>query len=150
MAKDASEEIIPKKLVKTAPPYINVTPLIDVLLVLLIIFMVIAPLKPARFETKIPEKPQENDPHKPVPPSDLLMVDVKTGSGLDQTVELNSKSMQLPELAGTLKDLLESRPDKTIFIKAPKDKPYGDIVSVIDVVKGAGATPIGLQIDYLQ
>jgi biopolymer transport protein ExbD len=85
-----------------------------------------------------------------VPPSDLLMVDVKTGIGMEQTVELNSKPMSLIELGTTLKDLLEQRPDKTIFIKAPKDKAYGDIVQVIDVVKGAGAQPIGLQIDYLQ
>ena len=133
-----------------APPNINVTPLIDVLLVLLIIFMVIQPQKEAKFESQIPQKPQENDTHV-APPSDLLMVDVKmTGGGLDQQVELNSKPMTLQELATTLKDLLEQRPDKTVFIKAPKDKQYGDIVSVIDTVKGAGAQPIGLQIDYLQ
>lgn len=146
MAKFEAEDAPPPKKM-TAAPYINVTPLIDVLLVLLIIFMVIAPSKPARFETKIPEKPKPESGDPPV--SDILLVDVKSGAGLDQTVELNSKPMQLPELAGTLKDLLDQRPDKTVFIKAPKDKPYGDIVSVIDAVKGAGATPIGLQIDYL-
>jgi biopolymer transport protein ExbD len=146
MAKLEAEDAPPPKKV-TASPYINVTPLIDVLLVLLIIFMVIAPSKPARFETKIPEKPRTDQ--QDTGPVDILLVDVKSGAGLDQTVELNSKPMQLPELAGTLKDLLDQRPDKTVFIKAPKDKPYGDIVSVIDAVKGAGATPIGLQIDYL-
>jgi biopolymer transport protein TolR len=134
-----------------APPNINVTPLIDVLLVLLIIFMVIQPQKEAKFESNIPQKPQENDKNAPVPPSDMLMVDVKLqGSGPDQTIELNSKPMTLIELGTTLKDLLEQRPDKTVFIKAPKDKQYGDVVEVIDVVKGAGAQPIGLQIDYLQ
>ena len=90
-------------------------------------------------------KPQEDQKNAVQPPSDLLMVDVKSGSGIDQTVELNSKPMQLPELGTTLKDLLDQRPDKTVFIKGPKSKPYGDIVSVIDVVKGAGATTIGLQ-----
>jgi biopolymer transport protein ExbD len=124
--------------------------MIDVLLVLLIIFMIIAPTKPAKFETKIPQKPADDQKNEVHPFSDLLMVDVKSGAGQDQTIELNSKPMQLPELATTLKDLLEQRPDKTVFIKAPKDKPYGDIVAVIDAVKGAGATPIGLQIDYLQ
>jgi len=133
-----------------APPNINVTPLIDVLLVLLIIFMVIQPQKEAKFESNIPQKPQENN-NTVVPPSDMLMVDVKLqGSGPDQTIELNSRPMTLIELGTTLKDLLEQRPDKTVFIKAPKDKQYGDIVEVIDVVKGAGAQPIGLQIDYLQ
>jgi biopolymer transport protein ExbD len=153
MAKDstsAEDPFVGKKHGKTAAPYINVTPMIDVLLVLLIIFMIIAPTKPAKFETKIPQKPADEEKNAVHPPSDLLMVDVKSGAGQDQTIELNSKPMQLPELATTLKDLLEQRPDKTVFIKAPKDKPYGDIVAVIDAVKGAGATPIGLQIDYLQ
>ena len=134
-----------------APPNINVTPLIDVLLVLLIIFMVIQPQKEAKFESQIPNKPTPEQENKVVPPSDLLMVDVKmSGAGLDQQIELNSRPMTLQELGTTLKDLLEQRPDKTVFIKAPKDKQYGDIVAVIDTVKGAGAQPIGLQIDYLQ
>jgi biopolymer transport protein ExbD len=128
-----------------AGPYINVTPMIDVLLVLLIIFMIIAPTKPAMLEAKVPAKPAVSTD----PPSDLLMVDVKSGTGQAQTVELNSRSMQLPELGSVLRDLLDARPDKTVYIKAPKDKAYGDIVAVMDAVKGAGAVPIGLQIDFL-
>jgi biopolymer transport protein ExbD len=151
MVHAEDEEVMRSRKLGLAPPNINVTPLIDVLLVLLIIFMVIQPQKEAKFESQIPQKPQEQDKNAPVPPSDLLMVDVKmTGSGPDQQVELNSKPMTLQELGTTLKDLLEQRPDKTVFIKAPKDKQYGDIVAVIDAVKGAGAQPIGLQIDYLQ
>jgi biopolymer transport protein ExbD len=147
---DESEGVATKKL-GLAPPNINVTPLVDVLLVLLIIFFVIQPQKEAKFESQIPQKPQDDQSNAPVPPSDLLMVDVKmSGAGLDQQVELNTKPMDLITLGTTLKDLLEQRPDKTVFIKAPKKKAYGDIVTVIDVVKGAGAVPIGLQIDYLQ
>jgi len=150
MVHAEDEEVMRSRKLGLAPPNINVTPLIDVLLVLLIIFMVIQPQKEAKFESQIPQKPQEQS-NAPVPPSDLLMVDVKmTGSGLDQQIELNTKAMTLQELGTTLKDLLEQRPDKTVFIKAPKDKQYGDIVAVIDTVKGAGAQPIGLQIDYLQ
>jgi biopolymer transport protein TolR len=150
MAHGEVEEGIRSKKLGMAPPNINVTPLIDVLLVLLIIFMVIQPQKEAKFESQIPQKPQESQPNV-TPPSDMLMVDVKmTGSGPDQQIELNSKPMTLQELGTILKDLLEQRPDKTVFIKAPKDKQYGDIVAVIDTVKGAGAQPIGLQIDYLQ
>jgi biopolymer transport protein ExbD len=150
MAHGEVDEGVAHRGLGLAPPNINVTPLIDVLLVLLIIFMVIQPQKEAKFESQIPQKPQDTK-DSVVPPSDLLMVDVKmSGSELDQQVELNSKPMTLQELATTLKDLLEQRPDKTVFIKAPKDKQYGDIVAVIDTVKGAGAQPIGLQIDYLQ
>ena len=150
MAHGEADEIIPSRKVNLAPPNINVTPLIDVLLVLLIIFMVIQPQKEAKFESQIPKKPQDTK-NAEQPPSDLLMVDVKkVGMGLDQTVELNSKPMSLQELAATLKDLLEQRPNKAVFLKAPKDKFYGDIVYVIDVLKGAGAQPIGLQIDFLE
>ena len=150
MAHGEADEIIQSRKVNLAPPNINVTPLIDVLLVLLIIFMVIQPQKEAKFESQIPQKPQDLK-GAPTPPADLLMVDVKkTGMGLDQTVELNSKPMSLQELATTLKDLLEQRPNKAVFLKAPKDKYYGDIVYVIDVLKGAGAQPIGLQIDFLE
>jgi biopolymer transport protein ExbD len=133
-----------------AQPNINVTPLIDVLLVLLIIFMVIQPRREAQFESNIPQKPQDSTGAE-VPPADLLMVEVDlVGTGLDQMVRLNSKPMSLIELGDTLKNLLEQRPDKTVFIKGPKEKQYGDVVNVIDTVKGAGAERVGLQIDFLQ
>ena len=133
-----------------APPNINVTPLIDVLLVLLIIFMVIQPQKEAKFESNIPQKPQENN-NTVVPPSDMLMVDVKLqGSGPDQTIELNSKPMSLMELATTLKDLLEQRPDKTVFIKSDGRAKYGDVVKLVDEVRSAGVDNVGLLTDKLE
>jgi len=131
---------------KVAPPLINVTPMIDVLLVLLIIFMIVAPTIPAKFPAQVPNKPEADGPE---PPAGLLMVVVKSGSGLDQTVELNSTALRLPELGVTLRDLLDQRPDRTVYLKAPRDKHYGDILAVIDAIKGAGASPIGLQIDFL-
>ena len=132
---------------KIAPPVINVTPMIDVLLVLLIIFMIIAPTKPARFQAQVPDKPKSDE--GPPSPTNLLMVVVKSGTGPDQTVELNSTPFRLPELAVTLRDLLDQRPDRTVYLKAPRDKNYGDILAVVDAIKGAGASPIGLQIDFL-
>src|SRR5262245_22790378 len=120
------DEGIGKKKIGIAPPNINVTPLIDVLLVLIIIFMVIQPRREAQFESNIPQKPDLSDPNI-VPPSDLLMVEVDlSGNGPDQNVKLNSKSMPLIELGNTLKTLLEQRPDKTVFLKGPRDKQYGD------------------------
>jgi biopolymer transport protein ExbD len=80
----------------------------------------------------------------------------REGGGLDQQVKLNNRPMPVTDLETTLKGILDQRAqnnpeaDKTVFIKAPKDKLYGDIVAVIDAVKGAGAQPIGLQIDFLQ
>ena len=135
---------------------INVTPMIDILLVLLIIFMVIQPQKEAKFESQIPEKPKDTD-QTPPPNDTLLVIEVtREGGGLDQQVKLNNRPMPVTDLEATLKGILDQRiqnnpeADKTVFIKAPKDKLYGDIVSVIDAVKGAGAQPIGLQFDFLQ
>ena len=147
MKTQAVDESAHKKL-SLPPPNINVTPLVDVLLVLLIIFFVIQPQREAKFESQIPQKPDSKS-QGAEPPSDLIMVDVKSGTGLDQMVELNSKPMPLIDLGPTLKVLLEQRVVKTVYIRAPKEKKYGEIVEVIDVIKGAGAEPIGLQIDFL-
>ncbi|MFN0110127.1 MAG: ExbD/TolR family protein [Blastocatellia bacterium] len=127
----------------TATPFINVTPLIDVLLVLLIIFMVISPTKPARFEAKIPEKatqPGEND---------LSLVVTVNGEG---GYQLNSQpAATLADLDALLHRALDERPQdrKAVFLKAPRGLHYGEVVKVVDVMKAAGTTPIGLQIENL-
>jgi len=125
-------------------PDINVTPLIDVLLVLLIIFMVVAPSKPSRFETKVPSKPQDNA-NNLLAPEDLLMVVIDKS----QKITLNTQALTEEELGTRLTGELENRTDKTVIVKAPKNIPYGSVVHVIDTIKGAGAEPIGLQIDFL-
>jgi biopolymer transport protein ExbD len=109
--------------------------------------MVITPLKPHKFETKVPEKPPENlDPNIQPDPS-LLVVTISK----DRKIELNSQPMDEVQLGDRLKDELSKRPTdkKTLFIKAPKELNYGYVVQIIDIVKGAGAQPVGLQIDYL-
>jgi biopolymer transport protein ExbD len=128
-------------------PDINVTPLIDVLLVLLIIFMVVAPLKPAQFETKVPQKNPNPTPTEQN--NDLLMVVLKTNN----TIEFPAAQKVTPEeLSAKLASALADRPeaDRTVIIAAPTKLPYNNIVNVIDVIKGAGATTIGLQIDSLE
>ncbi|HEX6045913.1 MAG TPA: biopolymer transporter ExbD [Pyrinomonadaceae bacterium] len=155
----------------TPPPFINVTPLIDVLLVLLIIFMVAAPLKPARFMAQVPSEPDNNVPMEPNPLT--LVVTIQP----DRTLKLN----QLTEDFGTIDDqskltsrlvsvfaervrnhtyrsnmvtrldLPESvRIEKTVFIKAPRNLPYGEVARLMDGLKATGADPIGLQIDDLK
>jgi biopolymer transport protein ExbD len=131
-----------------ATPYINVTPLIDVLLVLLIIFMVISPQKPHRFEAKIPEKPPEEQKPPQEDPFSLLVIIPESGD----LYKLNTEELKGTDaLYKRLFDAIDPRPPdrKTVFIKAPTTKPYGEVVKVIDVVKKAGGSPIGLQIEGL-
>jgi len=131
-----------------AVPYINVTPLIDVLLVLLIIFMVISPTKPHRFETKVPEKPPEQKEPPPPDPLSLVVTIPKAGGGfkLNQT-----DASDLKGLGTLLHQALDGRPPdrKAVFVKAPRALEYGRVVDVIDVIKEAGGSPIGLQLEAL-
>jgi biopolymer transport protein ExbD len=150
MAHGEVEEGFGSRKLGLAPPNINVTPLIDVLLVLLIIFMVIQPQKEAKFESQIPQKPDPNQAQQVVQNDTRLLLEVSPeGGGYDQTVMLNRRPLSLPELQDFLKSVLSTREDKAIFIKAPVNKAYGDIIAVIDEVKAAGAEPIGLQTDGL-
>ena len=127
-------------------PAINVTPLIDVLLVLLIIFMVISPMRPSRFEARIPEKPK---PGAEIFENELaLVVTVRQEGGY----LLNTLSApSLDALQASLFDALNGRPEdrKAVFLKAPRTMRYGEIVRVIDVMKAAGSAPIGLQLENL-
>lgn len=145
-----------------AKPTINVTPLIDVLLVLIIIFMVITPLKPSRFEAKVPAEPK-NEPQVNVKPNPLTLV--VSISKDDKKVLLNNEPFgdvtDTEKLSERLRAVFKEREtngvlregsnevEKTLFIKSPKTIRYGDVVKVIDAVKAAGASPIGLQIDDL-
>jgi len=127
-----------------AKPFINVTPLIDVLLVLLIIFMVISPTRPARFEARIP-KPMPRDV---IVEDSVLVISVNREGGY----KLNQQAAgTLGELGQWLHYALDGRPAdrKTVFVKAPRTLPYGEVVKVIDVTKAAGGAPIGLQIENL-
>lgn len=148
-------------------PNINVTPLIDVLLVLLIIFMVISPSKPSTFKAKVP---QEAKADNFLPNPNALIVTINPDSSLKLNLE-DSGSIAEPQdlmekLAGKFQARLESgiydenlakRDDlsneekvlKTVFIKAPKNFSYGEVAKVVDAVKFAGANPVGLQIDGL-
>jgi biopolymer transport protein ExbD len=131
-----------------AVPYINVTPLIDVLLVLLIIFMVISPTRPHRFEAKIPEKPPEEQKETPPDPFSLV-VSIPKGGG---PYKLNTQEARNTEELGVqLHQALDGRPAdrKAVFVKAPRSLPYGEVVKVIDVIKEAGGSPIGLQLEGL-
>jgi len=149
-------------------PFINVTPLIDVLLVVLIIFMVAAPLKPSRFAAQLPSEPDNRvlppDPRTlvvTIEPDRTLKLNGLTDMGtVDDSSRLSQRLVSLfaerkknrsyrAEML-TRTDLPEDvRIERTVFIKAPRSMPYGAVVKVMDGLKGAGAQPIGLQLDGL-
>jgi len=146
-----------------ATPNINVTPLIDVLLVLLIIFMVITPMKPHKFEAKVPAEPKPDDVTIAKPNPLTLVVAVNNA---DKKVTLNKEAAgdvsDASPLTERLKVIFADREaqgafregtnevEKTVFIKSPRSAKYGEVVRVLDAVKQAGAQPIGLQIDDLE
>ena len=143
-------------------PQINVTPLIDVLLVLLIIFMVITPIKPSAFDAEIPSEPDQNRGVHPHPWT--LVVGVSEDSSLRLNRDVLPASVNEPHaLIVKLSDIFKERTqnmafvessgsvpriERTVFIKAPKKLDYGSVAKVVDAVK-AGADPVSLQIDDL-
>ena len=154
-----------------AEPYINVTPLIDVLLVLLIIFMVITPLKPSRFKADIPTQRDPNEDLSQLKPNPLTLV---VSISNDLQLKLNQDSMgSVNDTSALSKKLLvvfqqrkeqraykpgmetrtdipeQDRIERTVFIKAPRALRYEEVVKVIDAIKGSGANPVGLQVDDL-
>lgn len=145
-----------------AVPRINVTPLIDVLLVLLIIFMVITPVKPSKFEAKVPAEPKDQQQIDVKPnPLTLVIAINRENRGIALNNESAGSVDDPTSLTAKLTDIFSQRTtngvfregsnevEKTVFIKSPTLVKYGDVVKVIDAAKMAGATPIGLQIDDL-
>jgi biopolymer transport protein ExbD len=130
-------------------PDINVTPLIDVLLVLLIIFMVITPLKPHKLESKVPERSQAGA--EVVNPLVIVLGIETDPQGRLTGVKINQDPVLVDNLGERLQNILDTLPPdrKTIFIKAARNAVYGEVVKIIDIAKNAGASPIGLQIDDL-
>lgn len=134
-------------------PQINVTPLIDVLLVLLIIFMVVTPVKPSRFETRVPAE-RNHDPR--VGPNPLtLVLEVDDERNLSLNGEVLKASVDAPDAAiDRLRDIFRQREanletERTVFIKAPKHLNYGAVARAVDAAKISGARPVSLQVDRL-
>jgi biopolymer transport protein TolR len=122
---------------KGAMSDINITPYIDILLVLLIIFMVITPVRQMDLDVKVPQASQ--DENAPVDPS-VIVVSI----GESSRIAINQEETSIGNLGAKLQEIYSKRSNKNMFVSASAKLPYGDVVRVIDIAKGAGVGDIGL------
>ena len=126
-------------------PSMNVTPLVDVVLVLLIIFMVVTPMMTKQMEVHIPPDDKEETPAQP-PPADAIPPLVLT-LAKDGRPRVNGEEIPQAELTARLKRMLNARADKVVFFDAADGVPYGHALALMDLVKGGGIETVAVLAD---
>ncbi len=117
---------------------INMTPMIDILLVLLIIFMAISPVKPKGLEALAPQPPATNTPLEPNERTIVIQVNK------DKSLQLNQEHVAEDRLEERLLDIFKTRGDRVVFIKADPDLDFQYVASAIDHAHGANIDKVGL------
>jgi len=123
---------------------INVTPFIDILLVLLVIFMTITPVAPKGFRTNVPQ-PTPPDKQKSQS-TEAIVISLDKVGGL----HINQKEVELPALPDELHEIFKTRNDKTVFMQADSELLFAQIAQVIDAAKSSGVERVGLMTDQIR
>ncbi len=115
---------------------INVTPLVDVMLVLLVVFMITAPMLAAGINVNLPRA----EAARPLPPKEPIVVAVTR----DGTIAVGHETIAREALVSTLRDRLADDPERVVHVRGDRDAAYGEVVAVIDLLAGGGITRIAL------
>ena len=115
---------------------INMTPMIDVLLVLLVIFIIVQMNMQRTFDVQLPV---DNKDQSSMPNNDVIIMEIEPNN----VVKVNTRQLQPAQVEAFLKEIYTNRPDKVIFVKASPDVSYGEVINYIDIARAAGVAVVG-------
>ena len=124
---------------------INMTPMIDVLLVLIIIFMVITPLTPKGLEALVPQPPKADQPQSQADQRTVVIV-----INRDKSMMINQEPTDEQRLGPRLEEIFKTRAERVIFVKGDNDLEYQYVAKAIDIAHGAGIDKVGLMTPQME